>query len=120
MGSDGSRNILSCFHALHETTGRRAVPKAFRSSFERRTIRIPSAAQYDLIRKILEDPEQSSVQCLLSPAQLRDYLSPVEVSLEARLHDYITLFASLSHPFSRGNIHINSADPTSKPTMDPK
>jgi len=77
-------------------------------------------AQYELIREILEDPGQSSVQYLLSPAQLADYQSPAEVSPEARQHDYITLFASYSHPFSRGNVHINSADPTAKPTMDPK
>lgn len=77
-------------------------------------------AQYNLIRKVLEDPKQSSVQYLLAPAQLADYQSPAEVTAAARQHDYITLLASLSHPFSRGNVHINSADPISKPTMDPK
>src|SRR6202012_4265893 len=33
--------------------------------------------------------------------------------------NYFTLFTSLNHPFSRGSVHINSALPTDKPTMDP-
>ncbi|TQS32053.1 hypothetical protein Golomagni_07644, partial [Golovinomyces magnicellulatus] len=33
---------------------------------------------------------------------------------------YTTIAASLSHPFSRGSIHIKSADPTDKPAIDPK
>lgn len=34
--------------------------------------------------------------------------------------NYFTLFASLSHPFSRGIIYTKSASPTDKPTFDPK
>ncbi|CEL61578.1 hypothetical protein RSOLAG1IB_10142 [Rhizoctonia solani AG-1 IB] len=33
---------------------------------------------------------------------------------------YISLVAALQHPFSRGNIHINSTDPLVAPQIDPK
>lgn len=32
---------------------------------------------------------------------------------------YTGISASLSHPFSRGSIHIKSADPSEKPAIDP-
>lgn len=62
--------------------------------------------QHELVRSIIEDPEQSSIHYLLAPLQLTPKQSPVPVSIEARAADYITLFASLSHPFSRGSVHI--------------
>ena len=34
--------------------------------------------------------------------------------------NFFTLFASLNHPFSRGSVHINSASPADKPTVDPR
>jgi choline dehydrogenase-like flavoprotein len=43
-----------------------------------------------------------------------------ELSIPKSDGNYFTLFASLNHPFSRGNIHINSPSPTDKPTLDPK
>ncbi|KDN44352.1 hypothetical protein RSAG8_05616, partial [Rhizoctonia solani AG-8 WAC10335] len=33
---------------------------------------------------------------------------------------YITLFTAVQHPFSRGNIHINTSDPLVAPHIDPK
>ncbi|KAH7337864.1 hypothetical protein B0J17DRAFT_718623 [Rhizoctonia solani] len=33
---------------------------------------------------------------------------------------YITFFAVVQHPFSRGSIHINSSDPLTPPQIDPK
>ncbi len=33
---------------------------------------------------------------------------------------YVTLFGLLSHPFSRGSIHINSSDPKAYPVIDPR
>lgn len=34
--------------------------------------------------------------------------------------NFKTLFASLSHPFTRVSVHIKSADPTGEPEIDPK
>ncbi|QRV90174.1 GMC oxidoreductase [Ceratobasidium sp. AG-Ba] len=33
---------------------------------------------------------------------------------------YISLLMAIQHPFSRGNVHINNANPLTKPTFDPK
>ncbi|KAG8779946.1 hypothetical protein FRC12_023673 [Ceratobasidium sp. 428] len=33
---------------------------------------------------------------------------------------YISLLMAIQHPFSRGNVHINSANPLTKPSFDPK
>ncbi|KAG9127180.1 hypothetical protein FRC07_000330 [Ceratobasidium sp. 392] len=33
---------------------------------------------------------------------------------------YISLLMAIQHPFSRGNVHINSANPLVKPAFDPK
>ncbi|KAL8828191.1 MAG: hypothetical protein Q9191_002730 [Dirinaria sp. TL-2023a] len=76
--------------------------------------------QHELVRSIIEDPEQSSIHYLLAPLQLTPKQSPVPVSTEARAADYITLFSSLSHPFSRGSVHIASTDPADRPDVDPR
>ncbi|KAG7284227.1 hypothetical protein NEMBOFW57_010591 [Staphylotrichum longicolle] len=34
--------------------------------------------------------------------------------------NYVTLFSTVMHPFSRGSVHINPADPQGKPVIDPK
>ena len=34
--------------------------------------------------------------------------------------NYITLFSTVMHPFSRGSVHINPANPQGKPVIDPK
>ncbi|KAF8689786.1 GMC oxidoreductase, partial [Rhizoctonia solani] len=33
---------------------------------------------------------------------------------------YMTIFTSVQHPFSRGNVHLNSSDPLTPPQIDPK
>ncbi|KAJ1300921.1 hypothetical protein OPQ81_003347 [Rhizoctonia solani] len=33
---------------------------------------------------------------------------------------YMTIFTAVQHPFSRGNIHLNSSDPLVPPRIDPK
>ncbi|KAF9869974.1 hypothetical protein CkaCkLH20_12583 [Colletotrichum karsti] len=34
--------------------------------------------------------------------------------------DYVTLIAAIMHPLSRGNVHVNPADPLGPPLIDPK
>ena len=76
--------------------------------------------QYELIRRTVNDPGLSSVQYLAAPVQLDKTQSGGHVPEDARLADYITLFASLSHPFSRGSCHITSSKPGDYPAVDPK
>lgn len=76
--------------------------------------------QYDMVRSIVEDPSKSSIQYLGAPLQLRVEQSPWPVPPEARLANYFTIFASLSHPFSRGNSHVASKNIADPPRIDPK
>lgn len=78
--------------------------------------------QYDLLRKILQSKDDSSIHYVMAPfqinvhagAKLTEYLVPINP------RNFFTLFAALNHPFSRGSVHISSADPTAKPRIDPK
>jgi choline dehydrogenase-like flavoprotein len=78
--------------------------------------------QMRLLRKILEDGDSSSGQYFLGPFQLNilDGHDPQKFLKPTTDGNYISILAALSHPFSRGSVHINSADPTQKPTFDPK
>ena len=42
------------------------------------------------------------------------YFSPVTEG------NFVTMLAALSHPFSRGSVHINPADVNDKPIIDPR
>ena len=77
--------------------------------------------QYDLLRSILQSPDDASVQYLMAPLKYNSSASPdvkAMYSLE-RTGNYVTILACLSHPFSRGSVHIKSSDPKEKPLFDP-
>lgn len=78
--------------------------------------------QFNLIRTTIEDPARSSIEYLLAPIQLAPYQSSVVAHLSeaARAAQYITIFSSLSHPFSRGTVHITSSDSKVSPAIDPQ
>lgn len=76
--------------------------------------------QHNLVRSIVEDSNKSSIQYLCAPVQLRPDQHSRTVSKEARLADYFTLYSSLSHPFSRGTVHIRSNNVADPPLIDPK
>ncbi|KAH6724271.1 hypothetical protein BKA61DRAFT_26876 [Leptodontidium sp. MPI-SDFR-AT-0119] len=68
--------------------------------------------QQRLIRNLLDGPEGASTQFLILPS----YLRPPSANNEGG-H---TIVMGLMHPFSRGNIHIDSPDPLIPPLIDPK
>lgn len=77
--------------------------------------------QYDLLRSIIQSPDDASVQYLLAPLKYNSSASPdvkAMYSLE-RTGNFVTILACLSHPFSRGSVHIKSSDPKEKPIIDP-
>lgn len=76
--------------------------------------------QHHLVRSIVEDANKSSIQYLCAPVQARADQNSRPVSAEARLSDYFTLYSSLSHPFSRGSVHIRTKDVADAPLIDPK
>ena len=80
------------------------------------------AKQHSLIKNILLRKDDSSSQYFAAPFQLNSHEGP-----DPQQHlkpttpgNYLTIFVALSHPFSRGSVHINSADPNKAPTIDPR
>ncbi|KAG8162847.1 hypothetical protein KVR01_007325 [Diaporthe batatas] len=81
--------------------------------------------QHGILRKQLLDSRESSIEFMYLPLQLNgngsDALTDM-TKLFSKSHDgnYITIVAMLMHPFSRGDIHITSGDPTEQPRLDPR
>lgn len=111
LGEQGEKELRQLFEQYFEEDGTQVASFGHDSSLKK---------QYELIRSIVEDPQQSSIHYLFAPVQLNAKQSPAPVSAEARAADYITLFASLSHPFSRGSVRIVSNKPTDKSAVDPR
>ncbi|MCJ1356971.1 MAG: hypothetical protein MMC33_006967 [Icmadophila ericetorum] len=78
--------------------------------------------QHSLIKNILLRENDSSSQYFAAPFQLNSHEGPdpQEHLKPTTPGNYLTIFVALSHPFSRGSVHINSADPNVAPTIDPK
>jgi choline dehydrogenase-like flavoprotein len=77
--------------------------------------------QYELLRSIVEDRKDSTIQYFSPAVQLCPHAGPKPTDWFGMKEDghYTAIAASLSHPFSRGSIHIRSADPSEKPMIDP-
>ncbi|KAL8704848.1 MAG: hypothetical protein Q9201_002007 [Fulgogasparrea decipioides] len=78
--------------------------------------------QYGLLRSILQSSDDSSIHYIMAPFQLNVHAgpSPTQYLIPTTEGNYMTLCAALNHPFSRGSVHIQSADPIEKPKIDPK
>lgn len=78
--------------------------------------------QLQLLRAIVENRKDSTIQYFSPAVQLNPHTGPRASDWFGMKEDghYTTIAASLSHPFSRGSVHIKSADPTAKPAIDPK
>lgn len=70
------------------------------------------AKQHELVTRKLRDPKEPFAQ---------EVYNPVAMSMPPpTTGSFVTLLGLLSHPFSRGSIHINSSDPTAYPVIDPR
>lgn len=68
-------------------------------------------AQYDIIQRLILDPEQASATWVMTRKQR---YTP---SITPAPGNYMTLLAMLSYPFSRGSSHITSVDPSAYPEI---
>ncbi|KAI1440622.1 putative GMC oxidoreductase [Annulohypoxylon stygium] len=80
----------------------------------------------DVEPRVLRDqicaPDDCSAQFTLAPFQLNPFPgdSPSRVFGLGTEGFYASIVAVLNHPFSRGSVHIQSADPHSSPIVDPR
>lgn len=81
--------------------------------------------QYKILQAQLLDSSESSVEFMYIPLQLNGNPTGGETDMTllfSKAHDgnYITIVPMLMHPFSRGSVHIVSADPAAQPRVDPR
>jgi choline dehydrogenase-like flavoprotein len=75
--------------------------------------------QFDFISHAISDPNEATATIYLSRKQRHmDKSTPEEVNAISSPEKYLSIIAMLSHPFSRGNVHIRSSDPAEKPAVD--
>ncbi|GAB1192488.1 hypothetical protein APSETT444_001680 [Aspergillus pseudonomiae] len=79
--------------------------------------------QYNILRQMLQDDQTASAQYMFLNAQVnvKSGVNTMIYALSKALpENYISIMVLLNHPFSRGSIHIRSANPGEKPVYDPK
>ena len=108
-----------------DTKGRSELMRLLERSIEtdRKATDFPAKKlQYELIRSILQSPDDASVQYLMAPMQYNSSAGP---SIQAMYSldtpgNYMSILTCLSHPFSRGYVRIKSSDPREDPIFNPK
>ena len=78
------------------------------------------AKQYQLIREGLLDEDETSIQLLLFIGGI--FEKQYYTTIRERPHPgkYITIGSCLQHPFSRGDVHIRSSDPSVYQAVNPR
>lgn len=72
--------------------------------------------QYDFIRRMISSPNEATATIYLAQRQRHmDKPTHAERHAISAPENYFSIFAMLSHPLSRGNVHIRSADPHARP-----
>ncbi|KAL2810035.1 hypothetical protein BJX63DRAFT_403355 [Aspergillus granulosus] len=76
--------------------------------------------QYKILRDLVTDPEEPTAQYILAPFQLlpRAGSNPKEIFSMSHPGFFVSIVSLLSYPFSRGSVHISSADPAAAPVID--
>ncbi|RYP68192.1 hypothetical protein DL770_008486 [Monosporascus sp. CRB-9-2] len=77
-------------------------------------------AYYEIAEKALVDPEQPSGAYFTFPHQIPTLSDPEtgEITIDVLPGNHISFVAAISHPLSRGNVHIRSADIGDAPAID--
>lgn len=76
--------------------------------------------QYKVLRQLLQDPAEPSAQYIFAPFQLHPREGPSAKGIFGLGHPgyFVSVVCLLSHPFSRGSVHLQSADPSEPPAID--
>jgi choline dehydrogenase-like flavoprotein len=121
-GPLGQSNISVAYAPLADETGVLSHDK-IKAFFAERAehITTPDGA---VLRSVVEDPDEPSIEYLLFPGQAHTVLkepgSMADYLMPRNPENYITVMTLVHHPFSRGSVHARSADVADKPTYDPK
>jgi len=75
------------------------------------------------VRNLITKSDEPAFQQLLFPTQITITPNPVSMAeyiVPCQPDNYVTVMTMLNHPFSRGSVHISSADVNAAPVWDPK
>ncbi|GES63922.1 aryl-alcohol dehydrogenase [Aspergillus terreus] len=78
--------------------------------------------QTQIQRQMLLDNQESTILYILLPFHMATkpgLMTMADIFEHETEDNYISIVAMLSHPFSRGSVHIKSGDVRDKPTFDP-
>ncbi|KAL2822444.1 hypothetical protein BJX63DRAFT_441117 [Aspergillus granulosus] len=90
------------------------------SLLENKDLPVMYKKQYQLIKQIIQDPNEPTGQYTLAPFQMRHSgdLDPQDVFHKKDPGKSTSIFSTLSYPLSRGSVHINSANPWAPSVID--
>ncbi|KAL3496064.1 GMC oxidoreductase-domain-containing protein [Aspergillus germanicus] len=76
--------------------------------------------QYTVLRDMLLDPDEPTAMYVLAPFQILSRAGPNPRDIFSMSHpgNFISITSLLSHPSSRGSVHLASSDPTAAPVID--
>lgn len=77
--------------------------------------------QYKLLRRMLEDREEPTGQYTMAPFQILPEKGPSPKGIFGMTEpeNFVSIVSVLNRPFSRGTVHLASADPKALPVFDP-
>lgn len=90
------------------------------SSAEAGNLQPGLAEQYKLIREGLLSEDETAMQLCLLVAGIPERKHYTGIGDRPNPGNYITVICCLQHPFSRGDVHIKSSDPTVYPAANPR
>jgi choline dehydrogenase-like flavoprotein len=99
------------------------VKELLKTHIDQNNLSPGQAVQYKLLSELLQNPKESSGEYLYLPFQInmREVLTLSDLlNKKDTAGQFISIMIMLNHPFSRGHVHIVSADPTAKPIFDLK
>ena len=102
--------------------GRRKQAQLFDTHLEPEASTVSSSQklQDDLVRRILESPEDASAQYAAGPLQMNVDAGPATKDIFSAKTEgnYLSITSALNHPLSRGSVHIRTANAKDKPVLD--
>lgn len=96
-------------------------PAALKQLLDKHLANTPTI-HHGFIRSILQDPTEASASMFMTPVYAKldtEPNIPTPTTQSAPEGNYITLCASILHPFSRGSTHIASSSAYSPPLINP-
>ena len=82
----------------------------------------PSEKERTLLTARLHDPNAANLQLMFIPGSvnLADFDNHTELLAASTAQSRVTVLICLTHPFSRGSVHVVSADAKRQPRIDPQ